>query len=178
MDFIAKQNKPAAATDKPQIRRKRFLFQDLLSGIQGRASEVLGGGLSGLQGRMAGFGGLAGKSGKSSQYTSFEHQCCRLHLQSDCFLNKVRALFKRAFLHHQKRSSLSIITSIRTKIIFRLTSILIFFYLPTGTAHLHRKERTKIGQSLPGGLLVRPSRRGGHSVRSNRNAGSMREIQQ
>ena len=89
MDFIAKQKK-TADSDKPQTRRKRFLFQDLLSGIQSRAGGVLGGGLSGLQDRIGGgFSGLAGKNGKSLQYTSFEHQCCKLHLQSDCFLNKV-----------------------------------------------------------------------------------------
>ena len=107
MDFIAKQNKPAADGDKPQTRRKRFLLQDLFSGIQGRASDAMGGGLggglgglpglSGLQDTIGGFAsGFTGRSAKkgSAQYTSFEHQCCKLHLQSDCFLNKVRDLLK------------------------------------------------------------------------------------
>lgn len=106
---MAKRAKEAGPTnDKPQIRRKRFLLQNLLQtfgdGLQGRSNAGNGGGLPGLS-TLPGLSSLSGltenlssslpglgskKALKNSKsLTPLEHQCCMLHLQSDCFLSKV-----------------------------------------------------------------------------------------
>lgn len=105
MDFIAKQQNKESSTDsdKPQVRRKRFLLQNLLSGLsegfQGRSGGSSGGGLleGGLSTLQDGLSTITGglqsrklkKSAQMNGLTSFEHRCCMMHLKSDCFLTKV-----------------------------------------------------------------------------------------
>lgn len=87
MDYIAQKRKESESaslsTPKPQVRRKRFLFQDIFSSIS-----------DGIQGTLRSGGGLLPRGGflksrsMKSDENSFEHHCCMVHLKSDCFLNK------------------------------------------------------------------------------------------
>ena len=92
MDFVAKQEKKKTETtdlSKPQIRRKRFLFQDFLSGISDGIQGTIQSGIQTGSGFLN--GGLLKRNMKADKFGSqsnYEWRCCQLHLKSDCFVNK------------------------------------------------------------------------------------------